>query len=225
MFQQKDSFLTRSDFVIFTTTSNDETLKIHRAEHANLIITPLEMPGMSSEHLFLSIRKDATLRNVSVLMVCPSNQAAIEQSLRCGANEVLMRPVNPALILAKAQKLLNISPRDTSRMVVSVDGKVTVHGNPRESSFVCRLLDISASGMLVETKRTLTVGDVISCSFVLPNSRRLELTGAIVRFLRQKPDAAEYHYGIKFSNLSDNTRQALETLVIGMSNDSRSETS
>jgi len=211
--RQKNSFLDRTDVKIFTADSNDEMLKVHREERVHLIITDLDMPGMSSEQLFSLIRKDAELRSVSVLMISPNFPAAIEQSSRCGASAVLLRPVNPAMLLAKAQQLLDIAWRETYRVLVSVEGNAIVHGNPLNTTFFCRSQNISTTGMLIETDKTLAQGDHVICSFFLPDSIRIQATGEIIRILPQESEAKTKQYGIKFSSLTSESRQALESFV------------
>jgi len=102
-----DSFLERADVVVFTAATNDETLEIHRRERVQLIITDLDMPGMGSEQLCSLIRKDPELSSVLMLMICPRSVAAIEKSLRCDVNGLLVRPVEPALLLARTEQLLD----------------------------------------------------------------------------------------------------------------------
>lgn len=211
--QQQNSFLSRADVRVFTASSNDQVLEVHRAERMHLIIAELDMPGISSEQLYSLIRKDAELRAVSVLMVCPNTRAAIEQSSRCGVNAVLMRPVNPALLLAKAQQLLEVSWREAYRVLVSIDGKAETQGNPSTTTFFCRSQDISASGMLFETDKSLIQGDRVVCSFFLPGSTRIQAAGEIVRTIEKAPEADVKQYGVKFSDLSPEAKQALVAFI------------
>jgi PleD family two-component response regulator len=46
---EKSSFLDRADFAVFTASTNEEMLKIHRKEKADLIVTRLDLPGIKSE--------------------------------------------------------------------------------------------------------------------------------------------------------------------------------
>ncbi|HYA87735.1 MAG TPA: response regulator [Nitrospirota bacterium] len=124
LFQDKDSLLNRQDIIVFQTGSNDETLKIHLAEKVNLIIAELDMPGMTSELLYATIRKNPELRHVMVLMISPNTMKSVERCSRCMADAVITKPANPALILAKAQSLLDISWREASQVRVSANGKV-----------------------------------------------------------------------------------------------------
>lgn len=207
--QQKLSFLQRADVKVFTAASNDEALKIHREERVNLIITQLDMPGMASEQFCSLVREDPELRAVSVIMICTNNRGEIEQSSRCRANAVILRPVNPALLLAKAQQFLDIAWRENYRVLLSL----TIDGNTRDASFFCRSQNISTSGMLIETDKTLPYGDRVICSFFLPDSIRIQVAGEIVRIPEQAIGSTVKQYGIKFSNLTPEARQALEAFV------------
>lgn len=209
MTPQKNSFLTRADVRVLTAASNDELLNIHRAEHANLIITQLDLPGMQVERLCSLIRGDEQLRDVSMLMVCANNPSAIEQSGRCRANAVLLRPVNAALLLAKAQQLLEVALRGTYRVLLSA----TVEGQSSDDSFFCQSRNISATGMLIETDKTLAAGDKISFSFFLPGSKRVQATGKIVRMLEKGQDGSANQYGLLFTDLTPDARRQLDSFI------------
>ncbi|HXY54439.1 MAG TPA: PilZ domain-containing protein [Nitrospirota bacterium] len=207
--QQKNSFLQRADIKVFTAASNDELLKIHRDERADLIITQLDMPGMATEKFCSLVRGDSELGAVSIIMICTNNSADIELSSRCRANAVILRPISPALILAKAQQLLDITWRETYRVLISL----SVDGNTNDTPFFCRSQNISTSGMLIETDKTIPHGDRVICSFFLPESIRIQATGEIVRIPQQATGATLKQYGVKFSNLTHEAKQALEAFV------------
>ncbi len=198
--------------MVFPSGSNDETLKIHSAEQVNLIISELDMPGMASELLYSTIRKNAELQRVIVLIVCPNNMKSIERCSRCMADAAIPQ-MNPTLILAKAQNLLNLSLRDTSRVPISIKGKASVHGNPIDTSIICCSQDISTTGMLLETEEILTRGDQVVCSFLLLDGTRLQVDGEIVRTVYSAPQSATNQYGVRFLNLTAEARQSLETIA------------
>jgi len=207
--QQKNSFLQRADIKVFTAASNDEALKIHRRERVHLIITQLDMPGMASEKFCSLVREDPELRAVPIILICTNNSPEIELSSRCRANTVILRPINPALILAKAQELLDITWRENYRVLISL----SVDGNTKDMPFFCRSQNISTSGMLIETDKTIPQGDRVICSFFLPDSIRIQVTGEVVRIPHQTIGATISQYGVKFSNLTPEARQALEDFV------------
>jgi len=211
LLQDKDSLLNRKDIIVLPTGSNDETLELHLAHKVNLIITELDMPGMTSELLFSRIRKSTELRQVSVLMISPNNMKSIERCARCMADAVITGPVNPTLILAKTQDLLDLSWRKTSRMRISVNGKVSVRGNPVDTTHMCCFHDISSTGLLLETGLILNCGDKAVCSFFLPNGTHVEAEGEIVRTVYPTARSAANQYGVRFSNRAAEARQTLET--------------
>jgi len=203
------SFLHRSDIRIIPASSNDELLSLHRAEHADLIVTHLDLPGMNIEQLASLIAKDPALRTVQLLLVCANTPAAIEHCSRCNPSAVILRPVNPTLLLARAQQLLEIATRETFRVLISV----AVEGAMGDSAFFCKSQDISATGMLIETDRPLPKGKKLTCTFCLPTGTRIQTKGEIVRTIDGDKGAGVNRYGVKFAKISGEDRIALETFV------------
>jgi CheY-like chemotaxis protein len=212
LLQEKECLLNRQDIIVFPTQSNDETLNIHLAEKVDLIISELDMPGMTSELLYSTIRKNAELQRVAVLLVCPNNMKSLERCSRCMADAAIPN-LNPALIMAKAQNLLNLSLRGTSRVRVSIKGKASVHGNSIDTSLVCYLQDISSTGLLLETEESLNRGDQVVCALLLPDGTGFQVTGEIVRTVYSAPRSAANQYGVRFVNLTAEASQALESIV------------
>jgi DNA-binding response OmpR family regulator len=209
LLQQENSVLNRADFKIFTAASNDELLKVHREEQVNLIITQLDMPGMPTEQFCSVIREEANLRGVSLIMVCANSPAAIEKSSRCRANAVLLRPVQPLLLIVKAQQLLEIASRDTYRVLLSA----SLEGRSKDERFFCRSRNISATGILIETDRALAEGTQLSLSFFLPDAKQVQASGKIVRTLAQAPGAKDNQYGLMFSEISPEAKRLLMEFV------------
>lgn len=208
LLQRENSFFSRADIQVLTAGTNDDLLDIHRSERVDLIITHLDLPGMSPERATARIREDAELRTVQLIMICANNRSAIEQCSRCRPNAVFLRPVNPSLLLSRAQRLLDISSRETSRLLITV----SVEGSAEESIFFCQSRDVSASGMLIETDKTLPPGSRVVCSFSLPDSTRIQAAGEIVRSPKQA--SGNLHlYGVKFVSLSSEEQTALETFI------------
>jgi len=206
---QKNSFLNRTDVTVFTAASNDEALQIHRAQNADLIITHLDMPGMGIERFSSQISADLKSRRILMIMVCANNTGAIEQSSRCGAHAVILRPINPPLLLAKAQQLLDIAWRETYRVLLSA----IVEGKAGNDTFSCRSEDISPTGMLIETEKTLTPGSRVICSLMLPDGTKVQATGEVARTLQQASGTGANRYGVRFSTLPPETRRALDGFV------------
>ena len=104
---KKSSFLNRADIKLFTAASSEDVFAIHQAEKVNLIIAPLDLPGMKNEQLYEMIRENKDLRAVSVILVCPDDPPSLERASRCKANAVITLPVDVTKLLEKAQQLLD----------------------------------------------------------------------------------------------------------------------
>jgi DNA-binding response OmpR family regulator len=209
LLKHENSVLNRADVAVFTAATNDELLKVHRAEQVNLIITQLDMPGMPTEQFCSVIRDEANLRGVSLIMVCGNNPAAIEKSLRCRANAVLLRPVHPLLLVVKAQQLLEVASRDTYRVLLSAN----IEGRSKDDSFFCRSRNISATGILIETDKVLAEGVRLSLLFFLPDAKQVQASGRIVRTLAQATGEKNNQYGLMFTEISPEAKRLLMEFV------------
>ncbi len=209
LLEQDRTFLDRTDVQVFTAATNDEVLRIHRAERVDLIMTRLDLPGMASEELFRLIREDPSLRTVSVIMACANTPEAIKESSRCRVNAVLLDPLHALLLMAKAQQLLNIAAREAIRVLLGV----IVDGRFGEEAFYCRSKNISASGMLIETRRRLAEGTRLSCQFYLPDATKIDATGKIIRIIEYTPGEDGHQYGLMFTDIAPEARKRLAEFV------------
>lgn len=208
--EKESCLLSRSDVKLFSAATNDEILNVHFAETVDLIITHIDLPGLSSEQLCSTIRRDGALRRVSLLLLCQDADADRERAARCNPNAVMTYPVDTAQLLEKAQQLLDIPRRGPFRVLLSVN----IEGNGKDKAFFCRSENISTAGLLIETEKIFEKGERLVCSFCLPDSsRRLSAHGEVTRVLKKSSQPPLNHYGIRFSLLPPEVRLAIETFV------------
>lgn len=203
------TFLGRNDIELFMAPSNDEVLDIHRAEKVDIIITTLSVSGMKSEDLCASIRADDALRKVSIILICSNNAVDIARSAQCHANVVLNRPATPAQLLEKVQQLMDISSRESYRVLIGV----LVEGTNKDRSFFGRSGNLSSTGMLFETEKVLEKGDHVACSFFLPSSSQIKAKGEVVRIVKQVEGSKSIQYGVRFYPLSTEDKAAIESFI------------
>lgn len=209
LIKKQKSFLDRAHLKIFAVTSNEEALDIHCSEKVNLIVTKFDMPGMSSEMFCSIIREDRKLQDVSIILICNNSKADIERSSGCKANAIVTMPMDRAIFLEKAHQLLNISRRESCRIPVSI----RINGRHKNRPFLCHLENISSSGMLFETDSNLARGDIMRCSFFLPDSKHITVEGEIVRVDKKEVEFDTNRYGIRFINMTGECRSAIEIFV------------
>jgi len=203
------SILQRKDTKLFIARTNDEVLSIHRAERVNLIISRLDMVGMACEQLFEVMRNDTALRSVSLILFCLDRPGDRVRAERCSPNAIMTLPVNSALLLEKAESFLNVPARGSYRVLLSA----SIDGSSKDQSFFCRSEDISATGLQLETERILALGDLLTCSFFLPDSRRITVAGEVVRTLNVTDKSETKRYGVKFRKVPPTDIAAIEAFV------------
>jgi len=204
---KEKGILSRQDFLLFTANSGGEALSLHRKEKVDLIITGLDTEDMDGEAFCTAIRDDKELNQVSIIIVCANNRAEIERSSKCKANACVTRPVEPLKLLTEVGRLLDIQERKSYRVIL----KVTVDGKSGTASFFCSSRNVSASGILIETERSLEKGSRITCAFFLPKSEHIVAEGEIMRVVRNADNT--FQYGIRYIDLRPDHRSAIEEFV------------
>jgi len=209
LFEGKNNFLDREDIAVFLAATNDEVLKIHREEKVDVIVTQLDMQGIKTEDLFNIIRGSKEVRGVSTILITKDTLAHRERSKLCNANAVFTIPVDTAVLHLKVQEFLNIAPRKFYRAALAVG----IQGKFKNKPSQFKTENISASGMLIKAEEPLSKGDGIFFSFFLPDGTHVSGYGEIARAVQLSTILETYFYGVKFTNLDEDTRKAIETTV------------
>lgn len=206
MIQSSEGPLQRAELVVRTASSGREALTAHRIYEADLIVTDLDLPDMTAEHLCQLIREDGHLRKVSLLVVCGADEGERQRAADCRANSHVVRPVDGEALAVQITRLLAIRHRAAFRVLA----RITVGGIDNVRSFFCTSENLSASGILIETEELLSVGESLECGFFLPGAVRVMAAGRVVRtaelgMIRQ--------YGIEFSTLPNDSAAMLQAFV------------
>jgi CheY-like chemotaxis protein len=201
------NILERADLCIFTATTAEEALNIHREKHVDLLITELDPPEMAGDALCSRIRQEEELRNVSVLIICSDTPEEIRRAESCGANSYLLKPVEPERLSEHIAKFLGVMPRRDYRVIV----KVQVYGVRGNATLFCTSRNISVSGLLVETDGLLAQGDRLSIMFFLPGACQIAAVGEVVR--TERVESMLHHYGVRFISMSSQHRAEIEHFV------------
>ncbi len=207
--EKDQSFLDRSDIRIFTATTNEETLTFHKAEKADLIIANLDTPKMTGEVLSSLIRNDPALRNVSIIIVCSESEAHAKRCLHCRANAFITSPIDSTILLKEIHQLINIAPRKSLRVPLSI----RINGTSKGKPFTAYTENISVSGMLFHSNTILFEGDTIICNFYLPDSTHITTNAQIIRVLAKETEYDTNGYGITFMNINTQCKAAIQQFV------------
>lgn len=204
--KQEKSLLARADFQIFTARSARNALEIHAREHMDLIVTDLNMPVMNGDEMVRLIRSDPQMKHVSVIIIASLKKTDMERCASCGANDCITRPLDPKKLFEKISRLLDVPERRAVRVLI----KVTVKGNLGIEPFFGSTLNISASGLLLETEKILARGDIVTCSFFLPDSERILADCEVMRVAKRE---RQFLYGLRFIELTEKDKDSIEGFI------------
>lgn len=206
LIEEEGSLFSRKNIKIFTASSGEEILKIHRTEHMNLIIMELKMPDMDGDKLCSIIRNDEALKKVSLIIICENNKPDITRCESCGVNAFMTKPVNSEDLFSNIRKFLYVLERKDLRAFYDEDVKCRLGDN----IFFANVDNISSSGMLIHADQVLEKGDEISCSFYIEGDP-VTVNGKIIR--KQKKPHGTYFYGVQFVKVAILTQVRINKFI------------
>ncbi|HHL39144.1 MAG TPA: hypothetical protein ENJ37_01420 [Deltaproteobacteria bacterium] len=118
-----------------------------------------------------------------------------------------------------------IAPRKGLKILANI----TTETEPgKDETFICNTVNMSNSGVLIETSHAIPVGAVVNFSFLVPeNNSQVRITGEVVReqpvsYDARSPSAKSglIRYGIRFLDMKDEYRKALDDFLESFTDDS-----
>jgi DNA-binding response OmpR family regulator len=143
----------------------NEAKSVAVAGRAQLLM--VDRDGNGAENLVTALRAEAVTRQMSIVVMARGDFEASEIGLlEAGANAVLRLPASPEWD-ERLTRLVDVPVRRESRF--SVFFKVeTTHPGGEQSAIMATALNLSVSGMLLETAEPLNVGEELNMQFRLP---------------------------------------------------------
>jgi DNA-binding response OmpR family regulator len=188
--QLKASAVWRNDLERAVARDATEALAQAGALTPRLIVVDRDL--QLSEFLVRQLRTRAASRGASILIVAAGEMSADELGLLdAGANAVLRLPPGPEWD-ARVEALLSVPTRKDAR--IEVDLRVV--GEADEHAIRGRALNVSSTGMLVQTAAALSVSSELRFRLELPGFATS--TGEIEGRARVIRQAASGEYGMSF---------------------------
>jgi uncharacterized protein (TIGR02266 family) len=138
----------------------------------------------------------------------------LERLKELGVNGIITKGFSPEQIVFRVNSLLfgeKVFNRHESRVPVSMPLDFSI-GDESHTSF---LLNISASGLFLYTKKELLLGTSMLVKFVLPGGEGImDLKGTVTRMT--KPGGGEdyfYGAGVCFTSISDEDKESIRRFV------------
>ncbi len=160
-------YFSGSSVAVLTAANGQEALAIAEREVPNLIIIDKFMPVMDGIACCKAIRSHPKLKQIPVVLLSNDiKQHEIEEYKTAGFNDWLPKQVDRSEFLETARKYLTSKLRRHSR--IAFTGQVFVAGEA--AAPIGTAIDLSLSGLCVESERRFARDERLTISFALPRS-------------------------------------------------------
>ena len=118
--------LTREYFDVVTANSGPEALERIHAQHPDIVLLDVMMPGMDGFEVCEKIRADPATMHIPVVMVTALSDASDRvRGLEAGADDFLTKPVNDVAVFARVRSLVRLKMMtDEWRLRESTSGQL-----------------------------------------------------------------------------------------------------
>lgn len=144
----------------------------------------------------------------SVVFALVSSSSAARDATKSGANFVLNKPVNWEFVkrtLRAAQTMIIRERRKSVREKIRAAARITHRKQQSEATIV----DLSETGMAIQTEQSFETGNILEISFMLPGySKEIRCAGRVARA------QLTGQVGIEFQYLSDAAANAIRKWII-----------
>jgi CheY-like chemotaxis protein len=205
--QRNKNLLTREYFHLFLAHSGAEALQLHQEHSFDLVLADLHLKDMGGDTLCSQLRNAENPKDIAIILVCYDNPDEHARVAQCGADAKIIRPIQPDQVIETVGSLLELQLARTKRVIF----KVRVLSKKGTKAFYCISLDISITGILLETEHHLDIGDRIICQFTLPGINQIENEGDVVRAVKLQTGA--HQYGVQFVALPLSSRRYIEIYI------------
>jgi DNA-binding response OmpR family regulator len=206
VFDSNNSIFRRGGITFFTAQSSEEIVKLHAVENADLIIAAQALPPMGAVKLCAAIRSDGMLKKVSIIVTGDNSGENGAAFLEAGANAFIPAPIDAVALFSKVSELLLVPQRKDMRVLL----RASVKGQEGDVSFFAASQNISISGMMLETDRSLLPGERLTCSFNIAHS---EIKASCMVMRADKASSGRRRYGVNFLNLDTKSLIIIENFV------------
>ena len=196
-----------ADINIIVADDYDEALRAASENSIDLVLADLDMTGGEGDALCRKVRENGNAQKAYVILLCGGKRAELRRCGLCGADAYIKLPINTNTIAQRIITTLNLPKRRATRVLV----KVSVISTFKSEPFYCTSHDISESGMMLDSEKTLAKDDEIACSFFLPDLERITVNCKVARL--GKPSEGIHNYGVEFMSLDNGQRQVLRTFI------------
>jgi two-component system alkaline phosphatase synthesis response regulator PhoP len=205
------SYLRRTTCRILTARNGPEAIRVCRQERPDIVFLDAGMPGSGGAEVCRTLKTDALLRSIPVVIVAPRDR--FEECTRAGCDDVIAKPITQEQFLAKVRRFVALLERGEKRIPASV--RVTFQA--LAGAYTAYTKDLSPHGLFLKTERPFAPGTRLRMTIHLPGQRGpVAVEGEVRRVV--EPSAASHllaGVGVRFVDPETAVTRAIETFIAG----------
>lgn len=189
----------------FQSTQIEEIRRLSAAISPQAILVDRDLPEARS--LIEELRQEPTTRERSIALLARGAARPLEAELiSVGANAILRLPPDREWD-ARLSRLLDIASRQDTRLEVQFAVEAQAAAGEADGDSSAQALNLSPTGMRLQTTMTLAVGQEIMFRFELPGGEEIAGRGRVAR------KAGPRTFGVEFGSLDAASQQAIRNYV------------
>ncbi len=205
--------LQRLEYNIHTTKNAEDALELVDVAHPALILTEINLSGMSGLEFLKKIRRNPKSYAIPVFILTASKDPAMKDAcLREGCNEYLQKPIDPDVLYSAIQNATESIPRKFIRLNTCLN---VIVGNDENSNNVIGdyVSALSENGIYISTSKPKPIGLELSITIFLEGTK-IHVEGMILySFERGKGPLKTPGMGIKFVRIKPEDQRMIKYFI------------
>jgi CheY-like chemotaxis protein len=112
-------YLRSFDYSVLTATDGLTAVELAHAEHPDLIVLDLELPGISGSEAAVRLRTDPSTAHIPLIAATGySHRAQLDHARRSGFDSIMIKPCEPSALDREIQRLLQADSRAAATVEV-----------------------------------------------------------------------------------------------------------
>lgn len=126
--------LSREGYKVLCASSGEESLKVTSAEHPDLILLDIMLPGIDGLDVAKRLKGDDTTRKIPIMMLSAKGEESdIVTGLEIGAEDYITKPFSPKVLVARIRAALRRAVKDVPRDEEALSiNEITIHPGRHE---------------------------------------------------------------------------------------------
>lgn len=206
------SLLRRRSVEVRAARTAEQALDFAGKWKPQLIVFSSRLPDTSAVRFCEAVRSKSELGHTKLLMLTDQLGEEVGNEFGAGADAHLVNPVDSRQLLQTIAGLLNIRLRSAKRVAVDLIGQIDLLTNNagEDVKAVVNILNLSETGLLIESPVPMSVGSMGRVRFFLPGTSEQLSLYCTIRLLA---DELVLHYGVEFVMLKAAEKGKLRAFV------------